>query len=84
MKLLRILILITGATIFEGCTVTRHVTSHADLPTGSPPAFRKFTEEEKDSMTEAVGRKIDWNHQSCILNHKSNVSLIIKHNAIHD
>ena len=84
MKLLRILILITGGIGFSGCTSVKYKLIHESLEAqDSPCTFQKFTESEKAAMSESIGRKIDHNHQTCEIQHKKNNGILLKHNELH-
>ena len=83
MKLLKILMIVTGAIGFSGCSTTKHIIAHVDLQLESPCVFEKFTESEKDTMTEDVGRKIYRNQQSCLIHQKANYARIQAHNRLH-
>ena len=83
MKLLKILMIITGSLIFSACTSTMHIIAHVDLQLESPCVFEKFTESEKDTITEDVGKKIYRNQLSCEIHSKANYARIQAHNNAH-
>jgi len=45
--------------------------------------FEKFTEEEKDLMTNEIGSKIARNQNSCVIMHDKIKSDVKAHNAAH-
>lgn len=83
MKLLRILILITGGIIFSGCSSVKYKLIHKSLELDNPCIFQKLTESEKAVILESTGRKIDHNHQSCEIQHKKNSGILQAHNELH-
>ena len=83
MKLLKILILTIGVTTSSSCSTIRYKNIHVGLELQTPCIFEKFTEEEKQVMSETIGRKIDHNHQSCEIQHKKNSDILLKHNELH-
>jgi|15BtaG_2_1085339.scaffolds.fasta_scaffold01351_4 hypothetical protein len=78
----RIMIVLIGAIVSSGC-IDRYRVIHVPLELDSPCEFAKFTEAEKDSMSEAVGVKIDSNQNNCYVNDKANQAIIKKHNEEH-
>ena len=83
MKLLKILILMIGVNASSACSTTKYKIIHKSLELSTPCVFVKFTETEIQSMSEAVGRKIDHNHQNCEIQHKKNNGILAKHNELH-
>ena len=83
MKLLKILMITTGALAFNGCSTTRYKIIHVDLELSTPCVFQKFTESEKVAMSGAIGRKIYRNQQSCRILHQKNSGIIQTHNELH-
>lgn len=84
MKLLKILTILIGAIAFSGCSTTRHIIAHVDLALETPCQFEKFTESEKETMSENVGRKIYRNQQSCKIHYNRNHVMLIQHNKSHN
>ena len=83
MKLLKILMILIGGTVFNGCS-TKYAIIHIPLEIESPCVFEKFTEEEKQAITlEATGRKIYRNQQGCIIRHQKNSAIMQTHNELH-
>ncbi len=56
---------------------------HVPLEIDNPCIFEKFSEEEKDTMTEAVGRKIFRNQQACKVRAQLNQDKVTLHNEKH-
>ncbi len=82
MKLLKILTILTGATLFNGCGTTLKIV-HVPANLDNPCIFELFTESEKDSMDQEVGKKIFRNQSSCKIRQTKNSAIIKKHNALH-
>jgi len=78
----RIMIVLIGVIVSSGC-IDRYRVIHVPLELDSPCEFAKFTEAEKDSMSEAVGVKIDSNQNNCYENDKANQKIIEVHNEEH-
>ena len=74
-------ILATGV-IISSCS-SNPVDVHIELQVAEQCIFEKFTEEEKKSMIEAVGRKIHKNQESCRLRNKRINAIIQAHNKAH-
>lgn len=78
-----------GVTVFSlfitGCCSREVVTQtiHVPLALQNPCVFEKFTESEKDTMTEAVGRKIFRNQRGCEITHEENTGQVSVHNKAH-
>jgi len=83
MKLLKILILVTGATILSSCTSTVYVNTHVNIELEHTCAFAEYTEDEKDSMTQAVGEKTYSNQRKCFIQKEKNRGILIAHNELH-
>ncbi len=77
----KIMIVLIGV-IVSSCGTTK-VKIHVPLELTSPCEFTKFTEVEKNSMTEAVGMRIDKNQNNCYANEKANQKILIEHNEKH-
>ncbi len=78
----KLLILMIGVLGSSGC-IDRYRIIHEDLALEPVCVFQKFTESEKDSMTEEVGRKIYHNQQTCRINEEVNTKLVTSHNKAH-
>lgn len=76
-----LLILVIGATA-SSCSTIKMV--HVPLDPTPICVFEKFTEKEKDSMTEQVGKKIDRNQQTCLIDRERLYRVIKAHNEAHD
>lgn len=83
MKKLRILLIVIGGLGFSACSTTKHIIAHVDLDLESPCVFEKFSELEKDTMSEEVGKKIYRNQQSCVIHQKANYDKLQVHNRLH-
>ena len=79
MKLSIMLILLLSA-----CTTTKHVIIHVPIKVESPCVFEKFTEAEKSTMIEEVGRKIRRNQVTCFEKFKTIQKDIDAHNKLHE
>jgi len=82
MKLRIIVMILTGTIIFSCSTEYKNI--HKPLFIPSQCNFEKFTESEKDSMTENVGRKIYKNQNNCKLRQVRISDIINAHNKAHD
>ena len=82
MKLLKILMILIGGTVFNGCS-TKYAIIHIPLEIDNPCVFEKFTEEEKQAMSETTGRRIYRNQQGCIIRHQKNSAIMQTHNELH-
>jgi hypothetical protein len=69
-------------TVFNGCK-TQTIIIHEPLAVPSNCIFEKFTEEEKNSMIESVGRKIARNQEACRNRDERINTLIKEHNEAH-
>lgn len=83
MKLLKILILIIGVILSSSCSTTRYKIIHLDLESSTPCVFEKFTDLEKQEMSETIGRKIYGNQQSCKIRYQANYDKLSAHNQAH-
>lgn len=84
MKLKLILMILIGATISSCGTKIKYLNTHVDLVIPSNcDQFERFTEEEKDSMTEDVGRKIYRNNNACEARQARIDELVEAHNKVH-
>lgn len=79
-KLLLLLMLLISVLLVTGCNT---IQTHVPLKLKSPCVFDKFTQEEKQSMTKAVGQKIYSNQEGCKVRHMQNLYLIDRHNELH-
>jgi len=77
MKYLILLLLLTG------CGQTKYRVIHKPLAIPSQCNFDKFTEEEKNSMTQDVGMKIYTNQEGCRIRQDRIEYLIKTHNEAH-
>ena len=80
---MRTLIFIFMIILLSGCGSTKYRVIHKDLTLSRNCMFEKFTEDEKDSMIEAVGRKIYRNQENCRLRQERNDSDLKSHNEAH-
>ena len=80
-KLKIILMILIGAIIFS-CS-TEYKIIHKELSIPDQCLFEKFTEIEKDSMVESVGRKIYRNQLNCEIRQKRINDIIFIHNEVH-
>jgi len=78
-KLIKSLVL---AMLSTGCS-TNTVVIHRDIHIKDPCIFEKFTEAEKNSMIEPVGKKIYRNQENCRIIHKENSNNAKAHNEAH-
>ena len=83
MKELKILMVLIGVIISSSCSTTRYRNIHLDLALQTPCIFEKFTEEEKQVMSEPIGQKIYRNQQSCKIRYQKNYDIISAHNEAH-
>lgn len=83
MKLLKILILVTGVISCANCTSTVYVNTHVSIELEHTCAFAEYTEDEKDSMTQAVGEKTYSNQRKCFIQKEKNSGILAKHNELH-
>ena len=81
MKQLKILLILTGAILFNGCATIVDVHVPLEIPTNCE--FEKFTEAEKDQMLTSTGKKIYRNQESCRIRQDRINSLITTHNELH-
>lgn len=71
-----------GAIISSAC-VEKQSIIHQPLILPEQCIFEKFTEAEKDSMIESVGRKIFRNQKNCEAREVRRKHLIEQHNEAH-
>ncbi len=83
MRLLKILMIVIGGLAFSGCSTTKHIIAHVDLTLEDPCIFEKFSESEKNTMMEDVGKKIYRNQQSCQIRYNKNRVILESHNIAH-
>ena len=69
--------------LVSSCTTTKYKVIHKPNVLLENCIFEKFTEEEKDSMIEAVGRKIYRNQENCRIRHERNQEINKAHNEAH-
>lgn len=69
--------------LLTGCGTKQIVVIHDPLVIPSQCNFKKFTEEEKDSMTEEVGSKIYQNQERCRIRQVRIDTIIEDHNEAH-
>jgi len=81
MRLLKILLILTGATLYSGCSTTVKV--HVPLGIPSQCNFEKFTEAEKTQMIESTGKKIFRNQENCRIRQERINDIITAHNETH-
>ena len=81
---MKALILLLTIVLISSCCSTKYVNIHKDLNLASNCQFEKFSEDEKDSMIEAVGRKIYRNQEVCRLRQERNDSDLEAHNSAHN
>jgi hypothetical protein len=78
MKYLLILLLTSCATS------TKYIVVHEPLKIKPICIFEKFTEAEKDTMTNEVGSKIYRNQQTCKIKENTAIKDINTHNEAHN
>jgi len=83
MRILKILMILTGAILSSACSSVKYKNIHVALESDTPCVFEKFTEAEKDSMIEPVGKKIHRNQQSCFIRYDENADMLNAHNQAH-
>jgi len=71
-----------GAITFSGCA-TKLKVIHKALVIPKNCEFVKFTEAEKETITDQVGKKIYLNQHSCILRQQRINAIISAHNEAH-
>lgn len=81
--MLRKMILIGVITFSTSACTTKLINVHEPLELENPCVFEKFTETEKDSMTEDVGRKIFRNQKGCEIRAELNRKKAELHNKAH-
>ena len=69
--------------LVSSCTTTKYKVIHKQNVLLENCIFEKFTEEEKISMIEAVGRKIYRNQENCRIRHERNQEINKAHNLAH-
>ena len=77
-----ILMMMIGVTAFS-CSTVKHKVIHSQLTIPTNCIFEKFTESEKQTMRESVGRKIYRNQESCKMRQKRIGDIIAAHNQEH-
>lgn len=82
MKPLKIMMVLIGAIVFSGCSTQLKII-HVPVDLKDPCLFEKYTESEKDTMSEEVGRKTARNQNACRIRHQRNNDIIKKHNESH-
>ncbi len=80
---MKILILLT-IVLISSCSSINYVNIHKDLFLAKNCQFEKFTEDEKGSMIQAVGRKIYRNNETCRLRQERNDFDLKSHNEAHN
>jgi len=88
MKLLKILMILIGISIFNGCTSIKYLNTHKALTLLHNCIFEKLTEEEKEYLKSApigdkIGRKIYRNNHSCETRQERISNSVKTHNEAH-
>ena len=84
MKKIKILMILIGAILLCNCTTTKYKNIHVDLDITQTCIFQPYTESEKDSMSESVGKKTYSNQQECLNEKEKNHAIIQAHNELHE
>lgn len=87
MKIMKLLTILIGLTVFSACTTTRYRTIHVPLAIPGNCNFEKFTPEEKNYLKaqegQTIGKKINRNQKKCRVRQKRIETLVSKHNEAH-
>ena len=77
-----ILMMMIGVTAFS-CSTIKHKVIHSQLTIPQNCIFEKFTESEKQTMRESVGKRIYRNQEACRLRSERINDIIRAHNQEH-
>ncbi len=83
MKLLKVLMILTGLIGSSSCSTTRYRIIHIDAELKPVCEFAKFTPEEKEYMTADIGKRIFKNQEGCRIRQQANYDTIDIHNKAH-